>query len=80
MGRKVKVRFWMDESEHTLHIYNVDTDEVKKIKDEKKIVWFLNAHNQTVNTMKGIMDGYDVLGLFKEQKLLDFVPFLKRKQ
>lgn len=64
----VTVKFWIDHSDHSLYVQNVATEEVKTIRSQKQIAWFLNAHNLTVHDVKGVMEGYDVFHLFGKGK------------
>lgn len=76
----VRVKFWLDHSDHSLHVQDVKTEEVKAIRNQKQIAWFLNAHNLTSDQLKGPMNGFDALRLFKKKNPLDLIPRLKRKK
>ena len=71
MRDKVNVEFWIDDS--ILYLKNSKTEQVRMTKNQKQIAMFLNAHNLTINDVKGVMRGYDVLNLFGKQRV--FSPF-----
>lgn len=65
-----KVRFWLDQSK--LYVQDIETEQIQSIKNQKKIVLFLNAHNLTADQMQTLVtkEGLDVLELFKAPTLL----------
>jgi len=75
MKDKAKVKFWLNGQ--VLFIQAEESGEVRTIKDEKKIAWFLNAHHLTVHEVKGVMVGYDVYHLFGKSKLFR-LPTIRR--
>lgn len=60
--QKKKVHFWIDHC--MLYVRDVVTGELAIIDDQKKIAWFLNAHNMTVHDVQGVAVGYDVYNWF----------------
>lgn len=64
-----KVRFWLDQSK--LYVQDIETEQIQSIKNQKKIVLFLNAHNLTSDQMLDLdtKEGLDVLELFKASTL-----------
>lgn len=75
-----KVKFWIDHSNHSLCVQNIETNETKTIHNQKQIAFFLNAHNLTSHQVKGTMNGFDALKLFEKRKFPHFLPRLKREQ
>lgn len=70
LAKKVKVKFWLNQSDCKLHVQNVETGEVKIIYDQMKAALFLNEHNLTPKQLKGKMTGFDVMGLFNKKESL----------
>ena len=69
-----KVKFWIDHSNHSLCVQNIETNETKTIHNQKQIAFFLN--NLTAHQVKETMNGIDALKLFFPH----FLPRLKREQ
>lgn len=76
MKGNIEVEYWIDG--HVLYIKNLQNQEIRKVKNQKQIAMFLNAHNLTVHDVKGVSRGYDVLKLFAKQSGSRIFSLLRR--
>ncbi|RAL26926.1 hypothetical protein [Thermoflavimicrobium daqui] len=59
-----QIKFWIDEANKTLYVYNLETNAVRKVRNSKEIKQFVSAYGLSVDDMRGVEYGEDKLNYF----------------
>ncbi|SFI84510.1 hypothetical protein SAMN05421852_102206 [Thermoflavimicrobium dichotomicum] len=62
-----QIKFWIDEANKTLYILHLKTNHVRKVRSPREIKEFVSAYGLTVEDMRGVEYGEDILNYFDKR-------------